>query len=64
MLNQRGTLHLAQTGHLIQGGGDHRLTTLGTVEGDSETVRLIADALHQVQRLRGARQHDRVVVVR
>ena len=55
MLNQRGTLHLAQTGYLIQGGGDHRLTALGTVEGDSETVRLIADALHQVQRLRGAR---------
>ena len=64
MLHERGALHLAQSGYLVQGGGDHGLAALGAVEGDGEAVRLIADALHQVQRLRGAWEHDRVVVIR
>ena len=64
MLHERGALNLTQSGYLVQGGGDHGLASLGAVEGDGEAVRLIADALHQVQRLRGAREHDRVVIVR
>ena len=37
-----------------------RLLPHVAVIGDGEAVRLVADALHQVERLRRARQHDRL----
>ncbi len=47
-------------GHLVQPRSQPQPGALVAVRGDRKAVRFVADALDQVQRLRLARQHQRV----
>src|SRR3712207_3230835 len=50
---QQGLLALrADAGQVVERGAERALAALLAVEGDREAVRLVADALHQEERLR------------
>ncbi len=46
---QRLALGVAEAGHAVERGDGHGLAALLPVEGNGEAVRLVADALQQVQ---------------
>src|SRR3954468_3163543 len=51
-----------ETGYAVQLGGRHRLRAALPVEGDRKTVRLVAQALQQVEALARAGQDDGVLL--
>jgi hypothetical protein len=56
VLEQGRLAHRAEPGHVVEGRGRHRPRATPAVRLDREAVRLVADALHEVQTLRGTRE--------
>ncbi len=63
MLDQRLLAGVTETRHVVQGAAADALGPLGPLIGDGEAVRLVADALEEIEALAGAGQDHRVVVV-
>src|ERR1700694_2110185 len=54
----------SDAGHIVKDRADRALGAQVLVIGHREAVRLVADALHEVEALGGAGQKDRVVAIR
>ncbi len=64
MLEERGAPRRAEAGDVVERRGRHALAALPAVLGDREAVRLVADALEQVQALGGTLEDDGVLLPR
>src|SRR3954449_3695339 len=60
VLEQRALARRADPGQLVHDRLGHRPVAADAVVGDREAVRLVADALEQLERGRLVREHDRL----